>query len=519
MATRASEIAGARGVELPDDLALWRLAGGRPAVPPVDGEPEELGARLERSIEAGDRRRLGAHFTPAALARELAARALAFHTRPSVGDPACGGGALLLAAARHLAAAHGESPSDVVQRLWAVDIDPLAVATTEAALALWAGTCPPPDQCRVGDALHDGLPWPPLDVVIGNPPFLTPLSSSTRPTGEGARQRRARFEGAAGAYTDAAALFLLEACRGARPGGTVALLQPLSVLGARDAKGVREAVGGLGAVVDVWLPPPAFEAAVDVCVPIVRIGARSGQRDGTWSAHLAEAHGVPAVTLDSRRRLGDVATVTAGFRGEYYGMVDHVHEEAARPDGRPLVTTGLVDLGGVAWGDRAARVGGRTWQRPVVDVLSLEGRAAQWVERTAVPKLLVATQTNVVEVAIDRDGSLVASVPTVVVLAPAGELSRLAAALASPAVTAWLLWRSAGAALAPRALKVSAAQLREAPLPVDGVAWQDGADAFEAGDLDGFVAAMGAAYGVGPEVGAWWTPRARSAWSPIGAPR
>jgi hypothetical protein len=426
----------------------------------------------------------------------------------------------LLAVARQLVSVGGERPQEVLRRLWAVDVDPLAVAVTEVALALWAGSAPPDGHCQVADALHDGLPWPRLDVVIGNPPFLTPLATSTRPTDDGARRRRARFEAAAGAYTDAAALFLLESCRHVRPGGTVALLQPLSVLSARDAAGVRAAVTELGVVLDVWLPPPAFDAAVDVCVPIVRVGAELADGDPTaWSAHLARAHGVPPVTLDGARRLGDVAVVTAGFRGEYYGTVEHVHEEADLPGGRPLVTAGLLDLGRTAWGERSARVGGRTWERPVVDVASLEGRAAQWVERTGVPKLLVATQTNVVEVAVDHDGSLVAGVPIVVVLAPHESLCRLGAALASPAVTAWLLWRSAGAALTPRALKVSAPLLRDVPLPVDADAWEEGAEAFEQGHLDRFVASMAVAYRVGPEVGTWWSERARTVWSPIRAPR
>ena len=86
------------------------------------------------------------------------------------------------------------------------------------------------------------------------------------------------------------------------------------------------------------------------------------------------------------------------------------------------------------------------WDRPVVDVGALEGRAADWAQRTGGPKLLVATQTRVVEVVVDDAGEWIAGVPLVVVLAPTERLWPLAAALAAPAVSAWLLQRAAGTA-------------------------------------------------------------------------
>ena len=79
------------------------------------------------------------------------------------------------------------------------------------------------------------------------------------------------------------------------------------------------------------------------------------------------------------------------------------------------------------------------------------------------------------------------------------------------------MWRAP--ALSATALKVTAALLREVPLPADDDGWDAGTDAFRAGDIDGYVEAMAAAYGVGPEVGAWWIERARSVWSPAAVPR
>jgi predicted RNA methylase len=518
VARRAAQQAmAAAGVELPEDLALWRLAGGRPAAEAVPGRPEELGDVLEGSFTAPDRQAHGAHYTPAALASELAVRAVARHDRPTVGDPACGGGALLLAVARHLAA-RGEDPIDVVARLWGMDVDPVAVATTEAALALWAGVRPPLGNLLVADALTATPPWPPLDVVIGNPPFLSQLDAATaRPAAEAA-VLRARFGAAVRPYTDAASLFLLRACELAGDGGTVVLLQPQSVLAARDADGVRSAVGTHGRLVDVWFPDAAgFDADVDVCVPIIEVGPPGPA--APWSAHLARANGVPPVDLVARRVLGSEATTTAAFRSEYYGMAPNVHEQTDCPSGRPLLTTGLVDLGGATWGERSARVGGRAWERPVVDTGRLEGRAADWVRRTGGPKLVVATQTKVVEVVVDEAGEWIAGVPLVVVLAPAERLWPLAAALAAPAVSAWLLQRAAGTGLTRQSLKVTAALLRDVPLPTDDDAWVAGTAALQAGDLDGFAAAMSVAYGTGPDVAAWWAERARTVWSPRPARR
>jgi len=77
----------------------------------------------------------------------------------------------------------------------------------------------------------------------------------------------------------------------------------------------------------------------------------------------------------------------------------------------------------------------------------------------------------------------------------------------------------AGTALSARALKVTAALLRTAPLPTDDEAWRVGADAFHTGDIDAYAEAMASAYEVGPDVGEWWIERARTVWSPAGVAR
>lgn len=522
VAQRAVDIAAAGGVELPDQLRLWTVAGGRPGPSRQadPGSPDELGTLLEAGIDTRRRRTLGAHYTPRHVADGLAARALAGRTEPAVGDPACGGGALLLAAARRLADAGGE-PADIVTRLWGADIDPLAVATTEAALALWAGVAPPPRQLLVADALADALPWPPLDVVIGNPPFLSQLDDRTvRSAARDAALRR-RFGRAIRAYTDTAGLFLLAGCDLVRPGGTVAMLQPQSVAAARDTEPIRQTAEQRARLREIWVPEgPGFSAAVDVCAPVLDVhaadpdaSALAGPRETSpWSAHLARHLGVPAVHLPSGPTIGVEAEVTAAFRDEYYGLAAAVREHADRAHGRPLITTGLIDVGRCAWGERPARVARRTWAAPVVDTAVLTGRAAAWAARTDRPKLLVATQTKVVEVAVDEDGTWVAAVPVIVVLAPSERLWPLAAALSAPPVAAWAAERTAGTALSAGALKLTAALVRAVPLPGDADAWAEGAAALQAGDIETCAVAMTSAYSATGEVLDWWRDRAKLTW-------
>ena len=75
-------------------------------------------------------------------------------------DPACGGGALLAAAAR-LAEAAGAR-----LRLAGLDLAPIAADAARARLALLCAGA----EVRAADALT--APWPAADLVLANPPFL-----------------------------------------------------------------------------------------------------------------------------------------------------------------------------------------------------------------------------------------------------------------------------------------------------------------------------------------------------------
>jgi hypothetical protein len=185
----------------------------------------------------------------------------------------------------------------------------------------------------------------------------------------------------------------------------------------------------------------------------------------------------------------DLATATAGFRDEFYGLA-----AAARDvdGGHPLVTSGLIDPGSIAWGRRTARIGGRRFDRPTVDIDDLDERLARWVRARLVPKVLLATQTRVLEAAADPEGSYVPLTPVVAVEPhDPGDVWRLAAALTSPEATAWALRHYGGTGLGRGTIRLSARQVLDVPLPGDEGAWVAATDALRAGDVEACGAALG----------------------------
>jgi hypothetical protein len=239
---------------------------------------------------------------------------------------------------------------------------------------------------------------------------------------------------------------------------------------------------------------------------------------------------VPPVDLgrDDGDRLGSWCAATAGFRDQFYGLAPFVVEAEDGDDPRPrLVTCGLLDPARLRWGTASTRFAGRQWRSPVVDLdrLRAEGAPAlaAWVTDRLVPKVVVATQTRVLEAAVDEEGRWFPSVPTIAVTPavpgnPAADPWRVAAVVLAPPVSAWALARHGGAALSDDALRVSARQLLDAPLPPAGVDWSaavghltraaasDGEAAWRAA-MQAFGAVMCTAYGVDGEVLDWWHGR------------
>ena len=213
------------------------------------------------------RKQLGAWYTPPELVDAIIREAV-FDGAVSVLDPACGDGRFLRA-------------SGLTHQV-GVDLDPATMFIRDDALARdW------------GDAQ--------FDVVVGNPPFLNQLASSTT------RGGRSRFGG--GPYADAAAEFLALAMRLCRPGGRVGLVLPQSLLSTRDAAAIREAVDSAAALRWMWWSnTQMFEANVRVWAGVWEVGGTQREvrrsfgptftalaarpRPTTWAALLT--HATPA---------------------------------------------------------------------------------------------------------------------------------------------------------------------------------------------------------------------------------
>ena len=517
----------------------WRPAPPAPELrPPAPWHgPDLLGVVHEALLDRDERRRTGAFYTPAALADSVAARTLAplaGRDPLTVCDPAAGGGALLLAALRFVMR-RGDDGARV--RLVAIDLDPLALAVTEASLLLEA---PSADVTTVEADALTLTAWPGpgagrYDAVLANPPFLSQLARATARSSRQAADAQRRFGGAAAGYADAAGLFALLAVDLVRPGGRIGLILPEPIVATRDGAPGRVHVGSSTRLDRLWLEPArTFAAGVRVCVAVMErdgTGDRPGLdrrwRRGEWSSIAADALGVPDCRVEAAGVIEDIATCSADFRDQFYGLA-RIAIDDAEPTGRcrpALITSGLIDVLDNGWGARTARIAGRDYLHPRADTSTLgeDDGLRRWVAARLVPKALIATQTAVLEAIPDPSGMLLPMVPVVSVIPrDPGDLWMILAVLSAPPVSALARRRAAGAALSRDAIKLSARQVASLPLPTDRAAWAEGAHAARqaaaasaAGDrvawrdaLGVLGSAMCTAYGVGTEsVLPWWWER------------
>ncbi len=242
-----------------DALGL-RLAGQGPGV---------LSELVEHHVacDAGlaKRRRAGVYFTPANIARHIVACAFKSleptpqNRRVRVLDPACGAGNLLREVATVV---HSMPASTPGFELYGVDQNPRVVEVAKRSLWLTGGckSWRELDQnFAVGNAVlddpkvaPDALDWSQafthvmadggFDVVVGNPPYdVLAERERARPLADVLRyimDDPVLAHSAPGKHN----LYKLFLCRGLsllRPGGCLSMIVPLSLLGDRQASGVR----------------------------------------------------------------------------------------------------------------------------------------------------------------------------------------------------------------------------------------------------------------------------------------
>lgn len=515
----ARVLAARQGRQLPVGLRLVALAGASPRydhpVVPEDAGPEVLGLLHEAGLAAVDRRRRGAHYTPLALAGRLVRFALDEGADiPVVCDPAVGGGSFLLAAAQELVH-RGFEARMVAGCLHGSDLDPLAVAVTEAAIWLWAmdagagAGAVSPAALRRRLVVADGRLATPstwgrrrgFDLVVGNPPFRAQRRAVTARAAPERAALAARFGSLIGPHTDDAVAFQLAALDLVRDGGRVALVVPESTLGTRDTQAARDDLAARAELVGLWQArEQVFAASVRVCCPVLQRGRSPGvvrpvlaeggevrtlgrgtgppQPGAPWGP-LLPSHRLPSLRgWRAEGRLGDLTTATAGYRDQYYGIADAVRDRVAPgPRRMPLVTSGAIGPAELTWGEQPTRYAHRRWDAPVVDLDRLEAGSpvARWAEARVGPKVLVATQTRVLEAVADERGWWYPSVPVLALSCRARDRWAVLAVVLAPPVSVWAHEQAAGTALGADAIKLRAGQLLDVPLPGDPDAWRAGA--------------------------------------------
>ena len=537
---------------LPDQLDLFQPAASvalldRGAPSRKQQSSHVIGAEHERALdEAGERKRQGSYYTPPdvveglldlALNPILAARAcdgVDAVKAIRVLDPACGSGNFLVAVAARIQQQLEDLGVDALeaaqvaygQCVSGIDIDNAAVELCRESLIRESGGEVTKSEvvnhvlCTDALDIHEDrtsllndtpLTWPEVrelascssgyDLVIGNPPFLSQLSSATARTEDYAVRLRERFGDAAAGLTDTAVIFLLLSSDIVAPDlGTVCLIQPISFLSTRDATTARSRLLDTCALRALWIcEEKVFNASVRVCAPLLQRGGVTEQvhlyigRDfhpasassptgSTWSGLLATSKGIPDVEVQGAGSVADIATATADFRDQYYGLRGCVVErrEACEAEFPRLLTSGLIDPAEILWGSRRTKFDKTAYEYPRVEIARLEPRLQDWAAKRLGPKLVLATQTKVLEAAVDECGTYLPSVPVIsVAVNEKDDLWCLGALLTSPPVTLVAARRHLGAALSTEALKLSASDVLNLPLPEDRSVWSVAATHFK----------------------------------------
>lgn len=406
-------------------------------------------------------------------------------------DPACGDGRLLEAVRSRL------TTWGIDCELLGVDIDRVAVHAARTRLGSSA-------VIIEGDALSPlgigGLGSGPCDLFIANPPFISQMSAHTTRGGSSPH--------GGGPYADVAVEFCGLALEVTSPDrGRIAMILPQSLLTARDAGPIRSQMDSASTVLWDWHSDEFhFDAAVRVCaigrelhskadhapltdaMPTNALPAHALPHADSWGHLIAAARKVPRLgELHTVGVLRDRAELNANFRDQYYGLIPAVKESDPECDHHlpPLITTGLIDPGVCHWGIRPARFAKHTFRAPRVDLAALDAPMVAWAHRKLVPKVLVATQTRVIEAVADPTGAWLPGVPitsVVPICDPHTSIDgyeatdgyeadqdqaiwEIAAVLTSPVATIAAWWASAGSGLSSHTLRISPRLIADTPWP------------------------------------------------------
>jgi hypothetical protein len=440
-------------------------------------------------------RRLGQYFTPPPLAALLAARTLSPSRRHSgrkrlrICDPACGEGALLLAAGQWLAEHTGRSPRRIAAEvLHGIELDAAVARRARRRVARWGGIPPSQVHVRTGDALRRP-PAERFDVVLANPPYV-------RVHRQGAALRAwlrgcGRFDCLAGDF-DLYVAFMELAVSLLRAGGRMGLITSGKYLARRYGDRLRAFLADRAPVAEVWDVSAAGRRFGASTYPVLTIARRAGKptairvmrtdadlqptplADVSQAAFvrghlLAEALTPPALRslmgrLAALPRLGGLAGVRIFCgtpRARDYRAWGRLLGERRVAGGLPFVTCGSIRPGAIDRG-RPVRAFGRTWRRPWLrrGAPISDGR---WADFVIAPKVLVRGNARRLTAAVDRRGC--AFVGVYAICGGPWSPDALAALLNSDVLGCWASLHGRQMAVAGGHITFNAPLLAALPLP------------------------------------------------------
>lgn len=432
--------------------------------------PEPLAAELAREV-------LGRALAGASVAQARALRVL---------DPACGEGALLVAAARVLGewyAARGapraEAGAWIRGALFGVDVDAAALERAALALARETGVAGAAGLVR-GEALL-GVDWAQLApsggfaAVLANPPYVD-AERMTRSDPAWRRACAGRYAAARGNW-DLYCPFIELGLRLCAAGGHCGMIVPNKLASADYARAVRRTLATEARLhlVRDRSDAPGWDAGA---YPLVFVAERSPPRgdevvaldaaavpqaalaDGeTWPIGQGDA-AASAALLRRGTPLGDIAEVWgAATVAEAYALADLIAEGDA---GLRVVNSGTIDPHEHLWGRAPLRYLGKQYARPVI--ADPERLPPRRLAQARTPKVIVASMTRRLEAVLDAEGTLLAGKSTTIAWWPGRDLRLLAAQLNSRALTRHYARVFGGDRLRGGYLRVGPSQLRRLPV-------------------------------------------------------
>ncbi len=473
----------------------------------------QLSASRTRQQHHAARRARGAFYTPAWLARHMAARVFRHVTqsRPRVLDLACGDGALLRQAL-DLLATRNNTPCTVASRLELVhscirgiDINAEAVAAARRNLAAWilGDDASPPQHlweetsaaiahCIVnGDALEMQHVADSADVILGNPPYLS-IRQLHQTHGAGYVQRlRERYTCAAGAF-DSYVLFVEKAQQLLRAGGCCTMITPGRLADMEYATRCRELLlSGTLHQIDDLSSVPALFPGVSVYAHIytwqkhrpakkhltaVSEFVTAGRKPQPGRTHFIPQQALSSAGFAVHRQaallegvstapLGECAAVhcgAAGFSAQLLaGELREASSLPAAEDALPFIVSGNIDRYQIKTGN--VRFMKRKFQEPMLPASSSYFNAARR-RLYQQPKIVVAGMTRRLEAAFAPQ-PLAIGVQTYAVKPQRIDNWLLLGLLNSRLVSHWFASRFAARRLAGGFLAINKSQLEQIPLP------------------------------------------------------